>query len=91
VHRSLLALRRAHPDLVDPDLAAVRVEWDDADRWMVIRRGTLRVVLNLSGEAREIDLDVPADEVLFSTGELPTLDRRTVTVPAESAAVLSTR
>jgi maltooligosyltrehalose trehalohydrolase len=91
VHRSLLALRRAHPDLVDPDLSAVGVEWDDADRWMVVRRGALRVVVNLAGEPREIDLDVPAAEVLFSTGELPVLDRRTVTVPAESAAVLSTR
>ena len=91
MHRALLALRRAHPDLVDPDLSAVRVDWDDADRWMVIRRGSLRVVVNLADEVREIDLDVPAAEVLFSTGELPSLDRRTVTVPPESAAVLSTR
>jgi maltooligosyltrehalose trehalohydrolase len=89
VHRSLLALRRAHPDLVDPDLSAVRVEWDDADRWMLVRRGSLRVVVNLSDEPREIDLDVPVAEVLFSTGELPALDRRTVTVPPSSAAVLS--
>ena len=91
VHRSLLALRRAHPDLVDPDLSAVEVEWDDADRWMVIRRGTLRVVVNLSGEEREIDLDVAAADVLFSTGELPAVDGRTVTLSPESAAVVATR
>jgi maltooligosyltrehalose trehalohydrolase len=90
-HKALLALRRAHPDLVDPDLSAVGVEWDDADRWMVVRRGSLRVVANLSDQTREIDLDVPATDVLFSTGELPDVDRRTVTVAAESAAVVSTR
>ena len=71
--------------------SAVAVSWDDADRWLVVRRGSLRVVANLADAPREIDLDAPAGEVLFATGELPTLDRETVTLPAESAAVLSTR
>ncbi|GAB4079741.1 malto-oligosyltrehalose trehalohydrolase [Modestobacter muralis] len=91
VHKALIALRRAHPDLVDPDLSAVAVSWDDADRWLVVRRGSLRVVANLSDQSREIDLDVDADEVLFASGEMPTLDGGVVTLPAESAAVLSTR
>ena len=91
VHRALLALRRSHPDLVDSDLSAMVVSWDDADRWMVVRRGTLRVVVNLADEPREIDLDAVATDVLFATGELPVLDGETVTLPAESAAVLATR
>jgi maltooligosyltrehalose trehalohydrolase len=91
VHKALIALRHAHPDLVDPDLTAVAVSWDDADRWLVVHRGSLRVVANLSDSPREIDLDVPAREVLFASGELPELDGAQVTVPAESAVVLSTR
>ncbi|MGY2082543.1 malto-oligosyltrehalose trehalohydrolase [Blastococcus sp. SYSU DS0539] len=91
VHRSLLALRKAHPDLIDPDLTAVQVTWDDADRWLVVHRGSLRVVVNLAGEPREIDLDRPVADILFSTAELPAVDGETVTLPAESAAVLSTR
>ena len=90
VHRALLSLRRAHPDLVDADLSGMAVTWDDADRWLVVHRGSLRVVVNLAEEPREIDLDVAAIDVLFATGELPTLDGETVTLPAESAAVLST-
>ncbi|HYO36026.1 MAG TPA: malto-oligosyltrehalose trehalohydrolase [Geodermatophilus sp.] len=90
VHRALIALRRAHPDLVDPDLSAVQVGWDDADRWLIVHRGSLRIVANLSGEAREVHLDVPAHDVLFASGELPTLSGTTVTLPAESAAVLTT-
>ena len=66
------------------------VSWDDADRWMVVHRGSLRVVVNLAEQPREIDLDVAATDVLFATGELPTLDGETVTLPAESAAVLAT-
>src|SRR3982751_879379 len=91
VHRALLALRKAEPELVDPDLSAVQVTWDDADRWLVVHRGTLRVVVNLAGEPREIDLDRPVADVLFTTGELPDLDESTVTLPAESAAVVSVR
>jgi maltooligosyltrehalose trehalohydrolase len=55
-----------------------------------VHRGSLRVVVNLAEQPREIDLDVPATDVLFATGELPTLDGETVTLPAESAAVLAT-
>jgi maltooligosyltrehalose trehalohydrolase len=88
--RALLALRRQHPDLVDPDLSRVEVSWDDEDRWLVVHRGALRVVANLSGDAREVDLDRPATGVLLATGDEPGLAGTTVTVPAESAAVLTT-
>ena len=89
---ALIALRRAHPDLVDPDLRAVRWSWDDADRWLVVHRGSLRVVANLADQPREIDLDVAG-------GRRPVRHRRAarrstarpVTLPAESAAVLTTR
>ena len=91
VHRTLLALRRAHPDLADADLSAVRVDRDDVDRWMVVTRGSLRVAVNLADQSREVLLDAAPDEVLFATGELPVLDGRTVTLEPESAAILSVR
>jgi maltooligosyltrehalose trehalohydrolase len=90
VHRRLLALRKAEPDLVAADLTAMAVGWDDDDRWLVVHRGALRVVANLAGEPREIDLDRAPTGVLLATGEPPSLDGRTVTLPAESAAVLRT-
>jgi maltooligosyltrehalose trehalohydrolase len=90
VHRRLLALRKAEPDLVDADLAAVRVGWDEAERWLVVHRGRLRVVANLSGERREIALDRPPTEVLFSTAEHLALGQLSVGLPPESAAVVAT-
>jgi maltooligosyltrehalose trehalohydrolase len=68
----------------------VEVSWDDEDRWLVVHRGALRVVANLSGDAREVDLDRAATGVLLATGDEPGLAGTTVTVPAESAAVLTT-
>nr|WP_237547994.1 malto-oligosyltrehalose trehalohydrolase [Streptomyces sp. SID5473] len=48
-HRELIALRRAQPDLTDPDQATVDVSYDTSggtDRYAV-RRGELRILYNL--------------------------------------------
>ncbi|MFI5754847.1 malto-oligosyltrehalose trehalohydrolase [Streptomyces sp. NPDC051569] len=55
-HRELIALRRDQPDLTDPDLAAVKVAYDEAARWLTFRRGDLRIVLNLSARPARIPL-----------------------------------
>jgi maltooligosyltrehalose trehalohydrolase len=91
VHRALLALRRSQPELVDPDLSAVEVGWDDDARWLVVHRGSLRVVANLADAPVQVELDARPTGVLFRTADQPGLDSRTVTLPAESAAVLTTR
>ena len=50
VHRELIALRRAHPDLTDPHLDRVQVDADADARTLVVHRGDLRLAVNL-GEA----------------------------------------
>ncbi|WP_053726009.1 malto-oligosyltrehalose trehalohydrolase [Streptomyces sp. WM6378] len=55
-YRELIALRRDRADLTDPDLAAVKVAYDEEARWLTYRRGDLRVVVNLSEEAVRIKL-----------------------------------
>jgi maltooligosyltrehalose trehalohydrolase len=90
VHRTLLALRKRHPALVDADLSRVEVAWDDDERWLVVHRGPLRVVANLSGEQRAVALDRPAGEVLFATDDGVAVDGPEVTLPPETAAVVAT-
>jgi len=91
VHRRLLALRRAEAALTDPALTTVTVDHDADARWLVIRRGDLRIVANLSAQPQEIGLDTETAEVLFATGDDPAGAGRTVRLPAESAAVLRVR
>ncbi|MFD5874496.1 malto-oligosyltrehalose trehalohydrolase [Streptomyces sp. NPDC060322] len=55
-YRELIALRRALPDLSDPDLASVRTAYDEEARWIAYRRGDLRVVVNLSGKPAAVPL-----------------------------------
>ncbi|MFI0976659.1 malto-oligosyltrehalose trehalohydrolase [Streptomyces sp. NPDC021093] len=57
-HRELIALRRTHPDLSDPDLASVRAAHaaNGAGRWIAYRRGDIRVAVNLSDAPATIGL-----------------------------------
>ncbi|WJV45504.1 malto-oligosyltrehalose trehalohydrolase [Streptomyces flavofungini] len=89
-YRELIALRHARADLIDPDLAAVRVAYDEAARWLVLRRGDLRIAVNLAGEAATVRLGVPHARVLAAWDAVagPGADGA-LRLPPESCAVLA--
>ncbi|MFJ2822756.1 malto-oligosyltrehalose trehalohydrolase [Streptomyces toxytricini] len=88
-YRTLVALRRTHPDLRDPDLAAVRVAYDEERRWLTFRRGDVRVVVNAGAEAATVALGRNGVRVLAAWEEVPHPDAEgRVHVPAESVVVL---
>jgi maltooligosyltrehalose trehalohydrolase len=53
-YRALIALRRSHPDLVDPRLDRVEVRYDEDARWLTIRRGICTVAANLAAGPQRI-------------------------------------
>ncbi|MEU0160119.1 malto-oligosyltrehalose trehalohydrolase [Streptomyces sp. NPDC006261] len=55
-YRELIALRRSLPDLHDPDLASVKVAFDEDARWIAYRRGDLRIAVNLADDPVAIPL-----------------------------------
>ena len=61
-YRSLIRLRREHPQFSDPRFAAVRVELDEDRRWLVMHRGDCAVAVNLAAEPRT--LPVTGDHLL---------------------------
>ncbi|MEI5584245.1 malto-oligosyltrehalose trehalohydrolase, partial [Agromyces sp. CCNWLW208] len=99
LHRRLLALRRARPELTDPSFDHTTAWADDADRRFRMERGApdaperVVVLVNLGLTPWEVQPDGPA-EVLLATGpaladEVPA--DRVLVLPAESAAVLLVR
>ncbi|MFG2333318.1 malto-oligosyltrehalose trehalohydrolase [Streptomyces sp. NPDC048604] len=88
-YRELVALRHAHPDLTDPDLASVRAAFDEQARWLAFRRGDLRVVVNLADRPAEIPLGA-RHRVLaaWEPAEAPGPDGL-LRLPAESCVVLA--
>ncbi|MBB5917918.1 maltooligosyltrehalose trehalohydrolase [Nocardia transvalensis] len=84
-YRDLLALRRAHPDLTDPWLPRLAVEFDEDSRWIILHRNTIHILCNLS--PAPATLPVIGDTLLV--WEPVRRTATATTVPAHSFAVLA--
>jgi maltooligosyltrehalose trehalohydrolase len=93
-YRRLIALRHSDPDLHDPRLSQVRVEFDDAARRLIVSRGRIRVAVNLAETAQSVPLDAPVESVLLASDDTVTAepghDANTpaMRLPAESVAIV---
>jgi maltooligosyltrehalose trehalohydrolase len=88
LYRRLIALRRARPELSDPRLDRVDVTFDEEERWLVVHRGSLRVVANLGTAPRRVTLDGQISEVLLASADT-WVESDEVAVDGESFAVVS--
>jgi maltooligosyltrehalose trehalohydrolase len=105
VYRALLALRREHPDLADPRLDRITVDFDEDARWIIVHRGAFDVLANLADHLQP--LPAPTGEVLFSTEPISTepisskpglpaepdlpAECHRLTLPARSACIIRRR
>ncbi len=64
LYRELIALRRAKPELIDPDWSRVRAEFDDARRTFAMHLGELSVLVSFGNEPV-----TASGEVIFATGD----------------------
>lgn len=86
-HRELVSLRRREDDLRADDLRTVHVEHDEAAGWLVVHRGSLRLVLNLATEQRTVPLGAtPLATLAAWDGAM--LEPDGVTLPGPSAAIV---
>ncbi|WP_460698253.1 DUF3459 domain-containing protein [Nocardia thraciensis] len=83
-YRDLLALRRTHPDLTDPWLPRLRVDFDEDDRWIALHRNGIRILCNLA----ETPATVPFTGTPLLTWDPIHQTPTTTTLPAHSFAVL---
>ncbi|MDT5350614.1 MAG: maltooligosyltrehalose trehalohydrolase [Mycobacterium sp.] len=86
LYRDLIALRRNEPDLADPWLEHLTVDYDEAHRWIALRRGRLSIACNLGDQA----VTVPVGGELVLAWEPPTAGEGTTELPAHSFAILRT-
>ncbi|MFB8280603.1 malto-oligosyltrehalose trehalohydrolase [Nocardia colli] len=84
-YRKLLALRRERPELTDPWLTHISVDYDENARWIVVHRGELKLVCNLS----EDQVTVPVTGFSLLSWEPPTSGPSATTLPAHSFALLA--
>ncbi len=88
VYRRLIAARKAYPELSDPRLPLLKVDFDEAQRWLVVHRGSFRLACNLATEKRTLPIG-SVDIVLANGSTEATSDA--VTLAPESFALLRVR
>jgi maltooligosyltrehalose trehalohydrolase len=62
-YRSLIALRKRTPDLLDGRRERVEVSFDESARWLRVQRGSVTLVANLSDRRQELPRPVGALEI----------------------------
>ncbi len=87
----LIALRRARPELADPRLDQLRADFDEDARWLMVRRGRLRIAANLGAGTVRLPLGQPGIGVLAASSPGVALGQDTVTIPPAAFAVIETR
>jgi maltooligosyltrehalose trehalohydrolase len=84
LYRDLIALRGSDPDMADPWLGRLAVDYDEDQRWIAVSRGRLRIVCNLGAEAVKVPV---SGDVVLSWDE-PTVDADGTVLAGESFAIL---
>ena len=90
-YRELIALRRARPELTNPGLDRVSADFDEDARWIMVRRGRLRIAANLGPGAVRLLLGQPGTGVLAASSPGVAIDQGTVIIPPAAFAVIETR
>ncbi len=89
-YRELIALRRSRPELADPALDQLRVDYDETARWLVLRRGQVRVAANLGPATQRLRLGAHGSVMLAaSRSGISLIDGSVVLPPASLAVVLA--
>ncbi len=66
LYRDLIALRRGEPDFADPWLGHLTIDYDEDQSWIVMSRGRLLIVGNLSADRVTVPV---SGEVVVAWGE----------------------
>ncbi|WP_206509741.1 malto-oligosyltrehalose trehalohydrolase [Rhodococcus sp. BGS-1C] len=86
-YRGLLTLRRRFAEITNPWLENLTVDYDEDERWIVLHRGSLRVVCNLS--ENEVTVPVGGTSLLAWTDPISDETGSATKIPGHSFAVLA--
>ena len=84
VYQQLITLRHSEPDLADPWLDDLRIDYDEDLRWIVMHRGSLAIACNLGIEA----VDIPVTGEVVLAWDEPVVGSHATELSGHSFAVL---
>jgi len=84
-YRSLIALRKARPELAPSVVGSAEVDHDGAAGWLVVRRGAIAVAVNLGAEAQVVPV---AGEVLLASSPDVGTEPGGLVLPPDSVVIV---
>jgi maltooligosyltrehalose trehalohydrolase len=87
-YRALLALRRATPDLGDGRWSDLDVTADEYQGTLVVRRGAVRLLVNLAGADRRF-ARLSGERLVLASDPAVATDATCVSVPPDAVAILA--
>lgn len=89
--RTLIALRRVHPDLADGSAAGLRVSADPDGGWLVLHRGAVDVVLGTTDAEQRVPLGEDAPRTLLASWQprTDTGDAGAITLSGHDVVILA--
>ncbi len=84
VYHGLIALRESEPDLGDPWLDHLEIDYDEAARWIVLHRGAFAIACNLGTDAATVPV---TGDVVLAWGE-PEVEHPGTVLAGQSFAIL---
>ncbi len=86
-YRKLIALRKSHPELINGSLEETQVEYSEEEKWLVLHRGAIQVVVNLGSHLLERKVST-ATRVLLASDSAVRLEQASLLVPQDAVAIL---
>ena len=86
-YRDLIRLRRSEPSLNDGEPGHTPVAYDDREKWLLMRRGSVSVCCNLGESSRGFPAPEDSKLLLASRGALQ-IKEGSIVLPADTVAVL---
>lgn len=88
-YQALIKLRLNLPSLIDGDLSATKVHFDEAARWLIMTRGSVSVVCNFSGITQTIvSEEFAAKKIGLSSEDKILLEGNAILLPPYSVVIL---
>jgi maltooligosyltrehalose trehalohydrolase len=86
-YKQLIALRKNHPELTDGSLKEIKVEYSEEEKWLVMRRVSLEIVVNLRSQPLQRQIP-PASKLVLSSNAAIKTDQASLNLPPDSVAIL---
>jgi maltooligosyltrehalose trehalohydrolase len=89
-YKKLIAFRHANPSLANGSLEEVDVQFDEEQKWLTMRRGTIILALNLAETTLSLCVPQGAKLTIGSANAI-SVEQGKVTLPPDSVAILTLR